>query len=144
MMIAFFRRWYIAVALVWWLCGLAVFLAVARSSFRPGTLLSWVLMLIPVIVPAVLLASRGFRHTSTVRVFVSLYAVVLVPTGLFMLYGDVVDNVHDGWANHHWLNTWVWFQLALEGGLLASPFVFGFSAVVAYVNNLFVKDSEAD
>jgi len=73
-----------------------------------------------------------------------MYAVVLIPTGLFMCYGDVMDNLHDGGHNHHWENTWFWFQVALEGGLVASPFVFGLSAVVTYVNNLFAEKLGTD
>jgi len=142
-MITLIRKWYILLALIFWLVGVAILLAVAGSSFRAGSLLSWILMLVPVIVPAVLLATRGFRDTAPFRVFVCLYAVVLIPTGLFMFCGDVIDNMHNGWHHRHWENTWFWFQLALEGGLLASPVVYGFSFVVALVNNLFAAKSDS-
>jgi hypothetical protein len=143
-MITLIRRWYILLALIVWLIGVAALRAFSDSSFHGNTLLFWIMLLVPVIVPAVLLATRGFRPTTTIKVFVCLYAFVLIPTGLFMLYDDVLDNVHDGWHSHHWENIWFWFQLALEGGLLASPVVFGFSAVVAHVNNLFATNSETD
>jgi hypothetical protein len=144
-MIPFLRRWYVVVALIWWLCSLAAFWALVSSpSFHAGPSLFLIVILVPWIVPAVLLATRGFRHTTTARVFVSIYAVILIPTGLFVCFTDVMESLNRGWADRHWTNTWIWFQLALEGGLLASPFVFGFSAVVAYVNNLFAKDSGAD
>jgi hypothetical protein len=140
-MIAFLRRWYIAVALVWWLCGLAVFLAVARSPFRPGSLLFWVLMLIPVIVPAVLLASRGFRHTTTLRVFVSIYAVVLIPAGLLAFAADVHDHArfpNVGWTNVNW-----WLAIGLEGGFLAAPVVLVSAFILCFFINLVAAD-EAD
>ncbi len=138
------RKWYVLLALTWWLVANAALLAFLDSSLHKNTLLFWILLLTPVIVPAVLLATRGFRPTTTLKVFVCLYALVLIPTGLYMFYDDMLDNMHDGWHYHHWGNIGFWFQLALEGGLLASPVVYGFSGVVASVNNTFAADSEAD
>jgi hypothetical protein len=138
-MIPFLRKWYIIVALMWWLCGVAAIFAFGRV----GNLLSWVLILNPVIVPAILLATRGFRQTTPVRVFVSTYAVALIPIGLVLFYADVVDNIHNGWRDG-WLNTRVWFGLVFTALCLASPFVIGFSFVVAYVNNLFAEHSDTE
>lgn len=135
-MISFLRKWYIIIAVVWWLCSVVAFYAFARTTSH---LLNWILILNPVVVPTILLATRGFRQTTWIRVFVCTYAVALIPIGLFMFYGDVLNNAHNGWQDD-WLNTWIWFQLVVEGVGLTSPFVIGFSVVVTCVNNLLVKD----
>lgn len=139
-MISFLRRRYVIVALTWWICSVAAIFVLGRV----GNSLSLILTLNPVIVPAILLATRGFRQTTPVRVFLYTYAVALVPIGVFLFYGDVMDNAAHGWTNRHWTNTWVWFQLVFGGVLLTLPFVIGFSFIVAYINNLFMRDVDAE
>jgi len=78
------------------------------------------------------------KRTTVGKVFVSTYAVVLVPTGVIAFVADAYDQFSS--SSQGWANSKVWLGLALEGGLLASPFVFVFSLVVTFLNNLFAKD----
>ena len=137
-MIQFLRRWYVVVALVWFLGGIAAINTFARSSWSKSyPYLFLTSIFVTLAVPAVLMASRGMKETTTGKVFASFYAVVLVPTGLLALYADVTDNISQGWVNRSWINTWVWFQLMLEGGFLVAPVVLFFSFIFAFVVNLF-------
>ena len=139
-MIAFLRRWYIAVALVWWLCGAAAFVAVlevGRSSSSPGVFLFWTLLFITEIVPAALLASRGFQRTTTGKVFASIYAVALVPMMLFAIIVDAYDHIrfpHESWASTSWF-----LGIGLEGGFLIAPAILFISFIVSFLINLFAE-----
>ena len=136
-MIQFLRRWYVLVAVVWLLGGIAAMWFFAMSEAKNHPQLFWPILLATFIVPATLLASCGLKETTIAKVAVSLYAVVFVPTGLFALCADAMENALQGWLKPHWSNTWFWFQLMLEGGFLAAPVVLAISAGIAFGVNLF-------
>jgi hypothetical protein len=134
-MIRFLRKWYALAAVVWFLGVLAAMILFPwkATTFHPA--LFWAGLLAMIIVPATLLASRGLNETTTTKVLGSIYACIAVPTGLFALYADAVNNTLQGWVNSHWLNTWVWFQLILEGGFLAAPVILIISFATAILVN---------
>jgi len=131
-MIAFFRKWYILATLIAWASGV-VFWEVLPLDRYPT--FSLILDLLPFIAGAVLLATRGLRETSMWMVALSIYLVFLIPSGLFMYFADVTDHLNHPHELHQWINTQFWLSLALEGGFIALPFVLGFSAIIAYLNN---------
>ena len=113
--------------------------ALALTWFMPAPrnnpYLWLMIVLVPFLFVAVLLATRGFRETTILRVALSIYAVFLVPTGLFMCGTDVVDNMNEHWKNSQWSNTNFWLGFGLELSFILSPVVFGFAALFTYFYN---------
>ena len=140
-MILFLRRWYIAVAIVWWLCGVAAYLlALHFYSYHLSVYLFWTLIPITVLIPAALLASRGFQRTTTGKMFLSIYAVVLIPMLIFAVtsvIGDEVRLPHENWTTELLRAIGLCLVLALEGGFIIAPVVLVVSFIVSALINLF-------
>ena len=129
-MLAFLRKWYILAVLLCWSGAVGIVWVMPPFDAHPcfGSPDAD-----PVSFRRDLLATGGFQET-TPRMAISIYLVFLVPTGLYMCSADLIDNRNNGWANEEWMNTKVWLSIALEGGLVLSPVVLGFSLFTFFYN----------
>ena len=86
------------------------------------------------------------KRTTTGKVFRSIYIVGIGASGLVALVIDLGDIFWSTVPSHDWpfSNLRYWLPLAFFGGLLASPLVLVFSLLLAFVNNLFARDEDAD
>jgi hypothetical protein len=108
-MLSFIRKWFILLALLIWSLTILTARIADKSNIDP--ILELILLTIPSIVAAVLLATRGLRETTTLRVTLSIYAIFLIPSGLLMWASDVTDNINNPGSPHDWTNTKFWFNL---------------------------------
>jgi hypothetical protein len=82
------------------------------------------------------------KRTTTGKVFKSIYLICLIPTGFVCLVMDGWDIFSHTPRVFAFPNFKFWLNLAIEGGLIAIPFVLVLAMLLAFVNNIFAADKD--